>query len=134
MVNNIASDSLQDLLARTTSSSGKQLSGNVPDSAGITPTDAQAFQPQQSAQKAEPTPTRPLDSAALKEAISEMTRSAQSLQRSLLFSVDENSGRTVITVVDKATDEIIRQIPPEEVMNMVENFKRNGSLLESIEV
>jgi flagellar protein FlaG len=39
-------------------------------------------------------------------------------QRDLAFRVDEEIGRTVITVLDATTKEVIRQIPSEEVIAM----------------
>ena len=39
-------------------------------------------------------------------------------QRNLSFRVDQGSGRTVITVVDATTKEVIRQIPSEDVLAM----------------
>ncbi len=63
-----------------------------------------------------------LDTAALEAAVENIARSARNLQRSLQFSVDEVSGKTVITVIDKETDEIIRQIPREEILNLADHF------------
>jgi len=56
----------------------------------------------------------------------------QSSQRSLRFRVDDLSGRTVITVVNATTDEVIRQIPSEEVLaiaDRLDNFA--GSLVDA---
>ena len=36
----------------------------------------------------------------------------------LQFSVHETTGRTVVKVVDKETDKLIREIPPEEFLNL----------------
>lgn len=58
----------------------------------------------------------PIEAGALASAVEEIQLNVQNLQRSLRFSVDEASGRTVITVVDKETDKVIRQIPPAEVI------------------
>ncbi len=44
----------------------------------------------------------------------------QNIQRSIHFSVSETSGRTVIEVYDAETDELIRQIPSEEVQRISE--------------
>lgn len=46
----------------------------------------------------------------------------QSMNRYLEFRVDQDSGRTVITVKDKNTGETIRQIPSEEVMRLAQNL------------
>lgn len=52
----------------------------------------------------------------LSEAVSKIQDYVQNLHRELHFTVDENSGRTIITVINAETDEIIRQIPPEEIL------------------
>lgn len=36
----------------------------------------------------------------------------------LQFSVHETTGRTVVRVVDKETEKLIREIPPEEFLNL----------------
>ena len=46
-----------------------------------------------------------------------------------MFRIDDNSGRTVITVIDQETDEIIRQIPPEEVLHLVNHFRGEIGLI-----
>ncbi|MDY6948433.1 MAG: flagellar protein FlaG [Pseudomonadota bacterium] len=46
----------------------------------------------------------------------------QSMNRYLEFRVDQDSGRTVVTVKDKTTGETIRQIPSEEVMRLAHNL------------
>ena len=55
---------------------------------------------------------------------------AQSVKRDLQFSMDETSGRTVITVRDSESDEIIRQIPPESA-TALESYLRSEGRLES---
>ncbi len=54
----------------------------------------------------------------LKEAMVGLSELIQSQRRSLQFSVDATSGRTVIRVLDAETKETIRQIPAEEVLNL----------------
>jgi flagellar protein FlaG len=52
----------------------------------------------------------------LEEAVSRISDYVQNQQRTLQFSVDEGSGRNVVTVLDKQTEEVIRQIPQEEIL------------------
>nr|WP_255349375.1 flagellar protein FlaG [Thioalkalivibrio sp. ALE9] len=52
----------------------------------------------------------------------------QSTKRALEFSVDDASGRTVITVMDGEREEVIRQIPPEAVLALVERFQSDQEL------
>ncbi len=57
----------------------------------------------------------PLSDAELESAVTEMNSVAQNLQRDLLFSVDEKSGGTFVKVVDKETEEVVREIPSKEI-------------------
>jgi flagellar protein FlaG len=52
-------------------------------------------------------------------------------QRNLSFRVDEGSGRTVITVLDSATKEVIRQIPSEEVLALSRALEAASGLLDA---
>jgi uncharacterized FlaG/YvyC family protein len=58
----------------------------------------------------------------VKEAVGNLNDFVQKLTRTLQFSVDEESGRTVIKVVDSETNQLIRQIPPEEVLVLARNL------------
>lgn len=60
--------------------------------------------------------TAPPASAQLEAAVVTLETYFQSVSRSLRISVDDEAGTTVITVVDQATDEVVRQIPSEEVL------------------
>lgn len=57
------------------------------------------------------------DNKQLDDAIKNLNKQVQMVQRELEFSVDKDSGRTVIKVMDLATKEVIRQIPNEEALN-----------------
>ncbi len=52
-------------------------------------------------------------------------------QRNLSFRVDEGSGRTVITVTDALTKEVIRQIPSEDALALSRALKAAGALLDT---
>lgn len=56
--------------------------------------------------------------AKVEQAVSQVNEFVQSLSRDLQFMVDEDSGRTVIKVLDTQTKEVIRQIPPEEMLRI----------------
>jgi len=45
------------------------------------------------------------------------------LQTSIAFSINESSDQVVVTVTNRETDEIIRQIPPEELLELREKMK-----------
>jgi flagellar protein FlaG len=60
----------------------------------------------------------------LNEAVEELNEHVQTVQRKLQFSIDEESGRTVIKVLDPESKEVIRQIPPEEAIALARNLDR----------
>ena len=47
-------------------------------------------------------------------------------QRSLNFQLHEASGRTVIQVVNPETNEVVRQIPSEEVLDLAAEMRAKG--------
>lgn len=59
------------------------------------------------------------------DAVSSLNDYVQSLRRDLHFIVDEDTGRTVIKVIDSETDEVIRRIPAEEVLNLARYLEHN---------
>ena len=72
----------------------------------------------------------------LDETISQLNDSLQNVQRNLKFSVDQDAGKIVINVTDKETDEVVRQIPSEEVLELARNLQKaserlNGSIGDS---
>jgi flagellar protein FlaG len=56
------------------------------------------------------------------EAVSNITDYVQSISRDLQFKVDEHAGGTIVTVLDHETQEVIRQIPSEEVVAMARHI------------
>lgn len=70
--------------------------------------------------KVQPEPERPaaplqLDLSRVVEALDRYMRETS---RSLVFNYDEASRRMVITVMDAETGEVVRQIPPDELLNL----------------
>lgn len=61
--------------------------------------------------------------AELKAELTKFNESSQAIQRSLRFKVDDTTGRNVISVVDRQTNETIRQIPPEELLTLSRRLK-----------
>ena len=59
----------------------------------------------------------------VKNQIEELQQFHQSIDRSLQFKVDEELGVTIVRVIDKETDELIRQFPPEELINLSRRLK-----------
>lgn len=62
-------------------------------------------------------------------AVSEIRDFVQMVRRELQFEVDDDTGRTIVTVRDADTDEIIRQIPPEEVLQIAARLEEVNGVL-----
>lgn len=73
-------------------------------------------------------PDHPMETK-VKEAVGNLNDFVQKLTRTLQFSVDEESGRTVIKVVDSETNQLIRQIPPEEVLVLARNLANGEGVI-----
>jgi flagellar protein FlaG len=71
------------------------------------------------------------------DAIPKVRELMQKNQRSLDFKVAEKENRVIITVIDKETDKVIRQIPPEDLLQIAESIDQGldgiqgGSILNS---
>ena len=59
----------------------------------------------------------------VRQAVSEINEIVQSVQRDLSFNMDEDSGKTVIRVVDTESGELIRQIPSDEVLAIASQLR-----------
>ncbi len=80
---------------------------------------------QEAARKA---PDQPVDQAAIEQAVRQMNSYTQNLQRALQFRVDKDSGQTVVRVLDAKTDQVIRQIPTEEVLFIANKMRAAASV------
>ena len=61
---------------------------------------------------------------SLATAVDHLNANIQSLNRNLVFSLDKDSGNVVVKVVDSRTQEIIRQIPNEDVLALARHIKQ----------
>ncbi|WP_119393891.1 flagellar protein FlaG [Salinibius halmophilus] len=62
---------------------------------------------------------------AMQDVVAKLNDHVQNIERKLNFQMDEDSGRTIVQVFDKETDELIRQIPNEEALELARNLKDN---------
>lgn len=65
----------------------------------------------------------------LDKVVERLNNFVQEVQRDLNFSVDKQSGRTVVTVMHSETKEVIRQIPSEEVLDRIHHLDELQGLL-----
>lgn len=61
----------------------------------------------------------------LQVAVSQINDYVQNLQRNLQFTVDEESGKDVVTVIDSESKEVIRQLPSEEALALARRLAAN---------
>lgn len=54
----------------------------------------------------------------VKEALQNINQSMQLLAQGLEFSIDTDSNRTVVKVIDQQTQEVIRQMPSQEALDI----------------
>lgn len=91
-----------------------------------TPVNAAAFEAAAAMPVVQPTPAtaaqREPSTAELKQAAKQLETFMQSMNRYLEFRIDQDSGRTVVTVKDTTTGDVIRQIPAEEVLRLAQNL------------
>lgn len=67
--------------------------------------------------------TSEVSAEELQAAIDRLNELMKDGQRSLAFSVDDELGEVVVKVMDKKTDELIRQIPNEEALKFAKNLE-----------
>jgi flagellar protein FlaG len=61
----------------------------------------------------------------IEDVVSKLNDLVRNLQRELRFSVDTNSGDTIIKVVDRETEEVVRQIPSEEIVALRQRLEES---------
>ena len=65
----------------------------------------------------------------VESAVSKISDFIQNFQRDLVFTIDEESDRLVVKVVDSVTQEVIRQMPEEETLSIARHLDSPDSLI-----
>jgi uncharacterized FlaG/YvyC family protein len=86
------------------------------------PTKVELEEPKAEAPKAPPIEMRKIESVT--KGIDSFLRS---IGRSINFRVDPGSGRTIVSVIDANTGEIIRQVPGEDALKLAEKIEASLS-------
>lgn len=87
------------------------------------------------ASQAEQAPNKnlePVNGSALQqmaEAVNKINGFLQAEQRDLQFSLDKDTGETVVKIVDSKTHQVIRQIPSETMLHLAKEFDKLKGLL-----
>lgn len=89
--------------------------------------------PTQDAQKQDNQDPSKQDQRSLKEQLEEATKKAndsmQFLRSNLQFSVDKDTGMQVVKVINSQTNEVIRQIPSDEMLQIAKRLDELKGLL-----
>jgi len=68
--------------------------------------------------------------AQVKKAVEHINASLKTDNQSVEFTIDQSSKRVVVKVIDPATNQVIRQVPTEEVLEMSKMLgKKLGSII-----
>lgn len=80
----------------------------------------------------EPNPIKQTTDSDWEELFKEMDLYSLDHNFHLEFSVDKPSGRMVITVIDSETNQVIREIPPEETLRIAARLKIMAYLIDKM--
>ena len=84
---------------------------------------------QPEAEKTAEFPVRAASSDEVTQATQRVEKFVQTMSSDLQFTVDDSSGAFVIRIVDRATQEVIRQMPSEEMLAIAKALDRLQGLL-----
>ncbi len=75
-------------------------------------------------------PEPPADAERVADATRKVEELFQTVRRNLNFRQDPGTGRTIVSVIDADSGELVRQIPAEQMIRMAEHLEYvNGLLL-----
>lgn len=75
------------------------------------------------------TPNNQSSEEQVKQAVQKIQETIDNLAQNLRFSVDEDTGKTIIKVVDAHTEEVIRQFPTEQAIEIARTLDKVQGLL-----
>lgn len=83
-----------------------------------------------------PTPTKqagidnkPKSEEQIRQAVEKIQGAVDNVAHDLHFSIDKDTGKTIIKVMDTHTKEVIRQMPTEEAINIARTLDKVQGLL-----
>jgi len=68
-----------------------------------------------------------VSSEKIQEAVNKLQDYVDKYERDLKFSVDDDTGRTVVRLLDNE-DNVVKQYPTEEVLSLISNLEQNKGL------
>ncbi|MBF0529972.1 MAG: flagellar protein FlaG [Deltaproteobacteria bacterium] len=68
--------------------------------------------------------TQQLTEAEINSTVKSLNEYAQERDLNLTFSLDKNTGKTVIKMIDTTTQKVVRQFPPKEILDMAASLDK----------
>ena len=65
----------------------------------------------------------------LEKVVEELNKAMNPLNQDLKFNFDDKADELIVKVIDKRTDKVIRQFPPEEALKLMEKMRELVGLL-----
>ena len=124
-MNTINPQGIPQGVQRSETPGGKRTESIPPDEDGNTLPEEEAVDASEIKPKAEAEELKD----ELTHAVAKLNDYIQGVQRDLEFSLDESSGLSVITVVDRNTSEVIRQLPAEVTLDLARKLNNEEPLL-----
>ncbi len=60
-----------------------------------------------------------MDKAEVKQAVEKLNKTAQVFNKRFHFSIHEQTHRVMVQIIDTVTDEVINEIPPKKVLDII---------------
>ena len=81
----------------------------------------------------EPTGQKAIKSReSLRERVEQLNTIPATQRHHLEFSVHEATGRMIVKVVDRETEKLVRQFPPEELLSVAERLHAGSEILDTL--
>ncbi|MFH1815904.1 MAG: flagellar protein FlaG [Pseudomonadota bacterium] len=75
----------------------------------------------------QPAQNTPLTPEQIEQTVDEIRRQIQPVDQNLLFTIDKETGKTIVRLIDSSTKEILRQIPSEELIAIARALGKSHS-------
>lgn len=104
----------------------------IPNSATISApgvqatTGAKPVMPESKKAEAQPTEAA-LSNEQIEQTVDEIRRRIEPVAQNLLFTIDKDTGKTIVRLIDSTTKEVLRQIPSEELIAIARSLGKSQS-------
>ena len=75
------------------------------------------------------TDSEPVSDEKIRQAVDQIQSFTDNVAKNLKFSIDEDTGKTVVKLLDSQTQEVIRQFPTEEAISIARTLDKVQGLL-----